>query len=602
MNRKLLAGALAALMILAPEAGFAYNWDTHRRIVATAIGVMQDASALSPAPPGADPNEWGAFMAALKAAPGKLAVLRTGLAYSRPGPPQYIEKPFTGELECFHKEGYPLNDDTCTAAVNEADRCVSYPDDNLEKIGQFRIEDFRYVPERSAGPCGLTPTTDADAVVRMVIGWQAGSPDDRYDDTHLWYRPTNAGFVGKAKGWADEAWVDGAGALAAPFACAYEAIFGDGCDLDDGAKLAKKYNPVDYVDSWIPGFGDISGDPYPTLWHFINVDAGGASLHNGPPGMHYPDAGPSYPGVVDVVIMAAAGLSGLSVRADKSDGVPNYGQYDDDTRGDKAWQAYDIGTIDFSPIDNLGRYGWADKYVAGGSMSARGLAWPLHAIGDATAPHHVAGTSSWGHRPYEDYIDQYFEDLVNLLDGVELPDDTLQRQRILADAFFYWQTLHDGVGVQEFITDLASETRFLVASEGDWAYSDLASIDYHVGGDDAKHMSVESYRAYNPFIRGHLERAIAASLALLVIAADKAQEPEFDPSTKCGTDEHYVANAGCQPGPPPPPGPQLDLQGLCLESGSCSSGGGCQNPCQVFSDCPPTYDICLDGCCTAVPK
>jgi hypothetical protein len=297
-------------------------------------------------------------------------------------------------------------------------------------MGVFRIMDFRYVPKRSAGPCGLEKESDPELVLRKVIGWQAGSPDDHYDDSHLWYRPTNAGFLGKAKGWASDGWTTGAGALLAPFACAWEAIFGDGCDLDDGAKLAKKYNPVDYVDSWLPGFGDVHGDPYPTLWHFINVDAGGPSQHNAPPGLVYPDAGPSYPGVMDVAIMAGAGLVGLSVHASKSDGVDFYGQYDDDGRGDNAWQAYDIGTIDFSPIDNLARYGWDDKFIAGGSISARGLAWPLHAIGDATAPHHVAGTSSWGHRPYEDYIDQYFDDLVFLLDDIELSEDAAQRQRI----------------------------------------------------------------------------------------------------------------------------------------------------------------------------
>jgi hypothetical protein len=602
MIRKLMIGGLAALMLLGPEVSFAYNWNTHRRIAATSIGVMQAVPAAAPAPPGADPVAWAEFLAAAQAAPAKLAALRTGLAYTAPGPPQYLTNPDIEDPVCFYNEGYPLNDNSCTPAVNEADKCVFYPDDNLEKLGLFRIQDFRYVPQRSAGPCGLSPTTDPDTVLRMVIGWQAGSPDDHYDDTHLWIRPTNAGFLGKAKGWANDAWVTGAGAILAPFACAWGAIFGDGCDLDDGNKLAKKYNPVDVVDSWIPGYGDFSGDPYPTLWHFINVDAGGASLHNAPPGMHYPDAGPSHPGLMDVVIMAAAGFSGLSVRVDESDGVGNYGQYDDDERADKAWQAYDIGTVDFSPIDNLARYGWDKKFVGGGSISARGFAWPLHAIGDATAPHHVAGTSSWGHRPYEDYIDQYFEDLVNLLDGVEVPDDTLQRQRILELAFSYWMDLQDGVGVQQFVTDLAVETRFLVDVEGDWAYSDLASIKYHLGGDDAKHMSVESYRAYNSYIRGHLERAIGASLALLTFAADQALDPGFDPGIKCGTDEHYAANAGCQPGPPPPPGPQLILPGICTEGDACSNGGGCQNLCQVVTDCPPAYNVCIDGCCFAIPK
>jgi hypothetical protein len=48
------------------------------------------------------------------------------------------------------------------------------------------------------------------------------------------------------------------------------------------------------------------------------------------------------------------------------------------------------------------------------------------------------------------------------------------------------------------VSDLAFETRFLVDLQNDWPYRDLASV-YHLGGDDAKHMAVESYRAWNSF-------------------------------------------------------------------------------------------------------
>lgn len=602
MIRKGISIGLVAILLGSPGTSFAYNWSTHSRIAESAVSIMQNMPAQVVMPQGADPNDWAAFLAAAGAAPDRLRVLRTGVAYTAPGAPQYIQHPTTGETLCYSKEGYPFNDNSCTPA-DEAEDCPVHADDNLNNMGVFRIMDFRYIPKRSAGPCGLEKESDPELVLRKVLGWQAGSPDDHYDDSHLWYRPTNAGFLGKAKGWASDGWTTGAGALLAPIACAWEAIFGDGCDLDDGAKLAKKYNPVDYVDSWLPGFGDVHGDPYPTLWHFINVDAGGPSQHNAPPGLVYPDAGPSYPGVMDVAIMAGAGLVGLSVHASKSDGVDFYGQYDDDGRGDNAWQAYDIGTIDFSPIDNLARYGWDDKFIAGGSISARGLAWPLHAIGDATAPHHVAGTSSWGHRPYEDYIDQYFDDLVFLLDDIELPEDAAQRQRILEYAFSYWMDLKAGTGVQQFVSDLAFETRFLVDLQDDWPYRDLASVDYHLGGDDAKHMAVESYRANNTFIRGHLERAIAASLALLVRASELATNPGFDPTSKCGIDEHYEPNAGCLPGPPGITPPPLNLPEICTEDATCQETPGCQHTCVVVAGCPLPYDGCnIEGCCYIVIK
>jgi hypothetical protein len=382
----------------------------------------------------------------------------------------------------------------------------------------------------------------------------------------------------------------------------WEALFGDGCDIDDGEKLAKKYNPVDYADSWLPSFGDHTSSDYPTVWHFFNFGASGSHLHNAPPGLYYPQAGPSYPGVMDFVIMTGAGLSGLSVHASESDGVSHYGQYDDDERSDLAWQAYDIGSIDFSSVDNLARYGWDDRFLASGQTSARGLAWPLHAIGDVTAPHHVVGTTSWGHRPYEDYIDQYFDDLVYFFDGVELQEDVDQRERVLQWAFGYWLSLQQGTDVQQFVTDLGDETRFLVALEGDWPYRDTASIDYHLGSDDAKHMAVEHYRNFDSQIRVHLERAIAASLALLTHASALVVDPGFDPGTKCTGDSHYEMNVGCVPGPAPGPDPILTLPGVCNESDASCQGGGCPDPCTTFADCPTQYDACLSGCCTYIPK
>ena len=47
-----------------------------------------------------------------------------------------------------------------------------------------------------------------------------------------------------------------------------------------------------------------------------------------------------------------------------------------------------------APVDNLGLFGW--KSSRSGSRKARSLGWPMHAIGDAVAPHHVLGTTGWG--------------------------------------------------------------------------------------------------------------------------------------------------------------------------------------------------------------
>jgi hypothetical protein len=85
-----------------------------------------------------------------------------------------------------------------------------------------------------------------------------------------------------------------------------------GCDIDDAFELANESNPVDYVEGWIPGFGELrSAEDYAGLWHFINVDADGV-FFNDVPGMIYHHAGPDYPGIMDIVVMAGADFSGLS--------------------------------------------------------------------------------------------------------------------------------------------------------------------------------------------------------------------------------------------------------------------------------------------------
>jgi hypothetical protein len=163
--------------------------------------------------------------------------------------------------------------------------------------------------------------------------------------------------------------------------------------------------------------------------------------------------------------------------------------------------------------------------------------------------------------------------------------------------------LKTGTGVQQFVEDLAFETRFLVDLQNDWPYRDLASVDYHLGGDDAKHMAVESYRANNTFIRGHLERAIAASLAFLVRASELATNPGFDPTSKCGIDEHYEPNADCLPGPPGITPPLLELPGICTDDVTCQESPGCQHTCVAPADCPAPYDGCnIEGCCYIVVK
>lgn len=106
------------------------------------------------------------------------------------------------------------------------------------QLGQFAsVSDFNYIPKRSANPCGLTPINLVGEeelegvqpklrILEKTLGFHAGSVDDHLDDVVLWFRPTNAWWWGIAKEAASLILEYGVGTLAAPFVCAWNAVFG----------------------------------------------------------------------------------------------------------------------------------------------------------------------------------------------------------------------------------------------------------------------------------------------------------------------------------------------------------------------------------------
>lgn len=262
--------------------------------------------------------------------------------------------------------------------------------------------------------------------------------------------------------------------------CGVRLVFGDGCDLDDSYEFAKKYNLIDNIEGWIPGIGEVRSEMFTGLFHFVHIGAG-INRFNDIRGMNHARAGASYPGAMDITILASSDVSGLSLNAYASDGDDRYGQYDKVSRTVAAWQAHTIGHLEWSPVDNLARYGW-ERFARDGFTRADALAWPLHAIGDVVEPHHVVGTSSWGHRPYEDIVDNQ-EEVFFPLGGDARRG---QLERILVEGFRLWKRFRFEQNISSFIESLAAETRTDVSLSGDWPYQDWPSVVYTFDGSEGE--------------------------------------------------------------------------------------------------------------------
>ena len=571
MMTKLVGFALGVALAVAAVPAFGYNWHTHREMPVVALDIAKNRPFVTK-PGDVRQEDWDQFIGRIYGTMD-LWLLQTGLPTSLPN-------------EEDGSESYPFYE--CATCLPGACAGNLHPEVNLDFISQIRIKEFGYYPNRSANPCGVQLVSRDDPnVLGKVLGWHGAGIDDHLDDSVLWYRPTNMGGLG---GYAQNAVSQGhtmtAGALLLPFVCAYDAIFGDGCDASRAFDLAEEYNPVEYAEGWIPGFGSHRSGDYTGLWHFVDMDAQ-SSRYNDIRGMLYEEAGPDEsPGVMDLAILAGADLSGLSLNAGESDGDDFYGDLDRVPRGDVAWQTHSLGHVEFSPLDNLALYGW-NEFVSDGFKSARGLGWPLHAIGDAAAPHHVVGTTSWGHRPYEDYISQHWDEVI-------VAGNAAQRARIFFSAFYWWNSLRQHRDIRRFITDLAAFTRSRVRAQGDWAYDDYASFHYHTaaGGHG---FSVSLYKEHHARMVPLVEEGIAATLAFLMFAAEQVQDP--GPVEECPYYTRYSEARGCIDDPSRIP-PIDEDAGTGGDSGQCLPGvQACGGP---GEECP-TGQFCDRGCCTNVP-
>lgn len=240
---------------------------------------------------------------------------------------------------------------------------------------------------------------------------------------------------------------------------------------------------------------------------------------------------------LELVLMAAFDAAGLSVNHDKSTGIANYtiGEVNDGVaatvRRDKGqWQYTSVSHIAFEPVSNLAYYGWS-HFRDEQRHPIRMLAWPLHAIGDATVPMHVVGTSAWGHRPYED-SQEYLVSKIWKFDG-QMANQVPAVLRVMRRAFYWhtkiedWRASHNGnkdVPIRQIITELARNTYEYAMlqhqlPDSRWPFSITASTKYQLKKDDAVNDYVEIPAAAD-LARPLYDDGMGATVALLVAASD----------------------------------------------------------------------------------
>jgi hypothetical protein len=283
-------------------------------------------------------------------------------------------------------------------------------------------------------------------------------------------------------------------------------------------------------------------------------------------------------------------------------------------RTNPQWQALALGHTEFSPISNLGYYGW-QQFIANPS-SAYALNWPLHAIGDASAPHHVAGTTAWGHRPYEDEVDDLLDTQLlppphscTLMPGLEDASsptmDPAQATRILTVGYGFWSKYQSQFGqnqlpFREMVLDEAQQAYALAQAGG--VYDDPASLLYLVEPTDADRL----YSGRADAMRPLLELGTGTMIAFLAGVAKTAQDPGANGSQTCPPGTLWDSSAAvCDATGSPPPSVNPGNPPITLVGGDDDGGGQASCSIATCSDsapCASGFYCDASGCCQEALK
>jgi hypothetical protein len=652
--RRLIVVSVGAVLVCGPAQ--AYNHVAHQNMVdiawqtmrlvrheqelraSNALGSPAPAPLADSPPAGVQRSDWLAFLEDIQRAVPLILSLDSGLPPPSPSPFECGVSFCGGTVGDVHfAPQFNYSDDTQTCGTDTAFR----PGGLYDLLGD--------ADGRNAG---------------MVLGFQGAHVDDEVDDTHLWYRPaSNFGLVspvgavlnvvGEIKRAASELELS-LRSLLAGLVCLLPRAAGISC-ADRAPSTVEILDPVQ-IEGLLPGVFDTSNDKTTTLWHFLNLQACASNSYDDMQGMYYQEGGPGCsPGALDLALMVGYGDGlGASLNYFRSNGPSRY-EFVEDKDGHRGkvrspgeWQDPPLGRLPFSPLDNLAWYGW-DNFRR--ERSAKWLGWPLHALGDATVPHHVASTTGYGHRPYEDAVDSGRSGVWLVSRG--LPASQFeQARRVLQGAFVFrkmildWRTAHPGrptandVPVRDLIIAIAAETfkRTLAAPAS--VFRDGDSVRYELGEQVDKNEILEFYATkFADFELSQVELGMSGALAFLVSASElpalplpaPAPRPEScnvnclpenhlcgvsnslnrfadccdpllclkqaDGNLRCVTETPPVCKAEradcsqddecCSPLRCRPDGDNLQAQ--CLPS--CDSLGNLGRRCQTTADCCP-HEIC----------
>ena len=172
---------------------------------------------------------------------------------------------------------------------------------------------------------------------------------------------------------------------------------------------------------------EIESDDFTTLGHFMDMKPATPGTFDDRRGKLATASGPLVqPDGLEKVFIASFDVLGLHVNHEASSGPKRYEivlgtpgmpgadlHQNSQTRTASDWETGLATTVEYTPGDNLGRYGLdVFRGNAGTPVGTQRLGWPLHAIGDATVPAMGYGASGWGKRPYEQSVENNWDVLV----------------------------------------------------------------------------------------------------------------------------------------------------------------------------------------------